>query len=79
MEVFLNGKTPPFFESDVPDLNEKKIQYAVNNMHYVGLQMCAAGYLLIMTKMGHSPKEIKQMLEEAINDKSTNQNHQQIG
>lgn len=64
--VWLNNRKPPFMESEEKGvLTSEHIEYAVKQMSYTGLQLCAAGYLLAMTKLKLSPAEISKYLEEA--------------
>lgn len=64
--VWLNNRKPPFMESEEKGvLTSEHIEYAVKQMSYTGLQLCAAGYLLCMSKLNLSPKEICRYMEEA--------------
>lgn len=64
MQLWLNGRKPPYMESGEPgSLTQDHIAHAVNSMTYQGLQMCAAGYLLAMQKVGWSPREISDAVE----------------
>ena len=62
--VWLNGRKPPYMESDERDsLTPDKIKHAVNSMTYEGLKLCAIGYLLCMQKMEQTPAQISGDLE----------------
>lgn len=64
--VWLNGRKPEFMESMERDfLTGEYIRKAVASMSYQGLQLCAAGYLLAMTKLHIPPAEICRLMEEA--------------
>lgn len=56
MEVFLNGKTPPFFESDVPDLNEKKDTVRREQYALCGIADVCGGVSFNYDKNGPQPK-----------------------
>lgn len=62
MTLFKNGKKPPFMDSEEKDLNPAKVEYAVRNMSYVGLQAMAVYGLLLLGKF-KSPAEICRDLE----------------
>lgn len=62
MTLFKNGRKPPYMESEEIDLNPDKVEFAVRNMSYVGLQAFAAYGLLMLGKI-KSPAEICRDLE----------------
>lgn len=62
MTLFKNGKKPPYMDSEEKDLNPAKVEYAVRNMSYVGLQAMAVYGLLLLGKF-MSPAEICRDLE----------------
>lgn len=57
MTLFKNGRKPPYMESEEIDLNPEKVEFAVRNMSFVGLQAFAAYGLLMLGKF-KSPAEI---------------------
>ena len=57
MQLFKNGKKPPFMNSDQLDLTAEKICFAVNQMTFLGLQAMATYGLLILS-LFKSPAEI---------------------
>ncbi len=57
MQIWKNGRKPPFMDSKEIDLNADKAFYAVKNLSYVGLQAMALYGLLILSKF-KSPEEI---------------------
>lgn len=62
MNIFKNGRKPPFMESNEIDINADKVFFAVRNMSFVGLQAMAAYGLLMLGKF-KSPAEICSDLE----------------
>ncbi len=65
MQIWLNGRKPPYMESCEPDMNPDKARHAVRSMTYEGMQMAAAGYLLAMNAVGQTPAQMTAMLEDA--------------
>ena len=57
MQLFKNGKKPPFMNSEQLDLTTEKICFAVNQMTLLGLQAMATYGLLILS-LFKSPAEI---------------------
>lgn len=57
MQIFKNGRKPPFMESEFLDLTTEKICFAVNNLNLFGLQTMAAYGMLILS-LFKSPAEI---------------------
>lgn len=57
MQLFKNGKKPPFMNSEQLDLTAEKICFAVNQMTLLGLQAMATYGLLILS-LFKSPAEI---------------------
>lgn len=41
MQIFKNGRKPPFMDSEFLDLTTEKICFAVNNLNLFGLQAMA--------------------------------------
>lgn len=73
MQLWLNGRKPAYMDSvEKNSLTNDNVTQAVNSMTYQGLQMCAAGYLLAMQKVGWSPREISDAVEslEEINNET---------
>ena len=64
--VWKPERKPSYMDSKEKDfLTGDYIKKAVMNLSYEGLQLCAAGYFLAMTKLHVSPAEICQLLEES--------------
>ena len=64
--IWLNGRKPPYMEgTESHALTADHIMHAVRSMSYEGVQLCAAGYLLLLDGMGKTPALITQELEEA--------------
>lgn len=57
MQIFKNGRKPPFMDSEFLDLTTEKICFAVNNLNLFGLQAMAAYGMLILS-LFKSPAEI---------------------
>ena len=57
MQIFKNGRKPPFMESEFLDLTTEKICFAVNNLNLFGLQAMATYGMLILS-LFKSPAEI---------------------
>lgn len=70
MQLFKNGKKPPFMNSDQLDLTAEKICFAVNQMTFLGLQAMATYGLLILS-LFKSPAEICWDIE-SLEDKKLN-------
>lgn len=62
IEIWKNNRKPPFMDSEEMDLNPEKVEYAVRNMSYSGLQAMAVYGLLLLGKF-KSPAEICRDLE----------------
>lgn len=71
MQIFKNGRKPPFMESEFLDLTTEKICFAVNNLNLFGLQAMAAYGMLILS-LFKSPAEIcwdiESLEESEVND-----------
>ena len=57
MQIFKNGRKPPFMDSEFLDLTTEKICFAVNNLNLFGLQAMATYGMLILS-LFKSPAEI---------------------
>ena len=57
MQIFKNGRKPPFMESEFLDLTIEKICFAVNNLNLFGLQAMAT-YGMLLLSLFKSPAEI---------------------
>ena len=73
--VWLNGRKPPYMDSPAHDMNADKALYAVKNMTRDGLQLCAAGCLLLLQGLGFTPADMPAAIEDIIdgnkNDRKT--------
>lgn len=78
MILFKNGRKPPYMESEEIDLNPEKVEFAVRNMSYVGLQAFAAYGLLMLGKF-KSPAEICRDLEALEVKDENNGSHTLFG
>lgn len=78
MTLFKNGRKPPYMESEEIDLNPDKVEFAVRNMSYVGLQAFAAYGLLMLGKI-KSPAEICRDLETLEVKDENNGSHTLFG
>lgn len=78
MTLFKNCRKPPYMESEEIDLNPAKVEYAVRNMSYVGLQAFAAYGLLMLGKF-KSPAEICRDLEALEVKDENNGSHTLFG
>lgn len=78
MTLFKNGRKPPYMESEEIDLNPEKVEFAVRNMSYVGLQAFAAYGLLMLGKF-KSPAEICRDLENLEVKDENNGSHTLFG
>ena len=78
MQLWLNGRKPPYMDSiEAESLTLDHITHAVNSMTHGALQMCAAGYLLAMQKLGWTPREISAALESL--EEIENENSRKVG
>lgn len=78
MTLFKNGRKPPYMESEEIDMNPEKVEFAVRNMSYVGLQAFAAYGLLMLGKF-KSPAEICRDLETLEVKDGNNGSHTLFG
>lgn len=78
MTLFKNGRKPPYMESEEIDMNPEKVEFAVRNMSYVGLQAFAAYGLLMLGKI-KSPAEICRDLENLEVKDENNGSHTLFG
>ncbi|MBQ7753810.1 MAG: hypothetical protein IJR80_09195 [Treponema sp.] len=63
--IWKPGKKPPYMESTEKDaLTGERIKNAVMCLNYQGLQLAAAGYMLMMTRLHITPAELCRLLEE---------------
>lgn len=67
MTLWLDGMKPPVMDSEENKvLTHDDVTRAVNSMTYEGLQICAAGYLLMMQGCGWSPRQISESVEKIL-------------
>lgn len=78
MTLFKKDRKPPYMESEEIDLNPDKVEFAVQNMSYVGLQAFAAYGLLMLGKI-KSPAEICRDLETLEVKDENNGSHTLFG
>ena len=73
--VWLNGRKPLYMDSPAHDMNADKALYAVKNMTRDGLQLSAAGCLLLLHRLGFTPADMTVAIEDIIdgnkNDRKT--------
>lgn len=62
MTICKNGRRTTYMYSEKQSSHED-VQQAVNNMSFCGLQIAAASFLLLCQKIGLSPKETMEILE----------------
>ena len=62
MKLF-KKKTPAYFQRETVNQNKEEILEAVESFTPEALHLCAAAYLMIMSKLGVTPKEILETLE----------------
>lgn len=75
MTLLKKDRKPPYMESEEIDLNPEKVEYAVRNMSYVGLQAFATYGLLMLGKI-KSPAEICRDLETLeVKNETVNGSH----
>ena len=65
MKLFKSKKIPAYFQGETVSLNKEEILDAAKAFTPETLQLCAAAYLVIMSKHGITPKGILQTLEDA--------------
>lgn len=63
MKLFKSKKTPAYFQGEVVSQNKEEILDAVKSFTPEALHLCAAAYLMIMSKLGVNPKGILETLE----------------
>lgn len=63
MRLFKSKKTPAYFKREIVSQNKEEILEAVESFTPEALQLCAAAYLMIMSKLGVTPSEILKTLE----------------
>ena len=66
MKLFKSKKTPAYFLGENVSLNKEEILDATKSFTPDALQLCAAAYLVIMSKHGIIPKGILETLEDAV-------------
>ena len=62
-KLFKSKKTPAYFKREFVNQNKEEILEAVEEFTPEALQLCAAAYLMIMSKLGVTPKGILEDLE----------------
>ena len=63
MKLFKSKKTPTYFQRETVSQNKEEIIEAAESFTPEALHLCAAAYLMIMSKLGVTPKEILETLE----------------
>ena len=63
MKLFKLKKTPAYFQRETVSQNKEEIIEAAESFTLEALHLCAAAYLMIMSKLGVTPKEILETLE----------------
>lgn len=63
MKLFKSKKIPAYFNKEIVNQNKEEILEAVESFTPEALHLCAAAYLMIMSKLGVTPKEILETLE----------------
>lgn len=63
MKLFKSKKTPTYFQRETVNQNKEEIIEAVESFTPDALHLCAAAYLMMMSKLGVTPKEILETLE----------------
>lgn len=62
-KLFKSKKTPAYFNREFVNHNKEEIIEAAESFTPEALHLCAAAYLMIMSKLGVTPKEILATLE----------------
>ncbi|MEE0886259.1 MAG: hypothetical protein UIB61_05075 [Treponema sp.] len=63
MKLFKSKKIPAYFQGETVSLNKEEILDAAKAFTPEALHLCAAAYLVVMSKLGVTPKEILEILE----------------
>ena len=63
MKLFKSKKTPAYFQKEMANQNKEEILEAVESFTPEALHLCAAAYLMMMSKLVVTPKEILETLE----------------
>lgn len=63
MKLFKSKKIPAYFQKEMANQNKEEIFEAAESFTPDALHLCAAAYLMIMSKLGVTPKEILKTLE----------------
>ena len=66
MKLFKSKKIPAYFQGENVSLNKEEILAATKSFTPEALHLCAAAYLVIMSKHGITPKGILETLEDAV-------------
>lgn len=69
MKLFRSRKTPAYFQGEIVNQNTKEILKTVAAFTPEALSLCAAAYLVVMSKHGVTPHGILETLEKAVNIK----------
>ena len=62
-KLFKSKKTPAYFKREFVNQNKEEIIEAAESFTPDALHLCAAAYLMMMSKLGVTPKEILETLE----------------
>lgn len=65
MKLFKSKKTPEYFQGEIVSQNKEEILKAVKSFTPEALHLCAAAYLIVMSKHGITPNGILETLEKA--------------
>lgn len=65
MKLFKSKKIPTYFQGETVSLNEDEILKAVKSLTPEALNLCAAAFIVTMSKYGITPKGILEILESA--------------
>lgn len=63
MKLFKSKKIPAYFQGETVSLNKEEILDAAKAFTPEALHLCAAAYLMIMSKLGVTPNGILKTLE----------------
>ena len=63
MKLFKSEKIPTYFQRETVSQNKEEIIEAAESFTPDALHLCAAAYLMMMSKLGVTPKEILETLE----------------
>ena len=65
MKLFKSKKIPAYFQGENVSLNKEEILEATKAFTPEALHLCAAAYLMVMSKHGITPNGILETLEKA--------------